>query len=69
MAKEFPSVCYHDTIHETLDDIDSAIIVTDWAELKEFFANNNPDIPIIDGRGIYPDAVRSIGRTRIKDLI
>ncbi len=69
MAVEFPSLCYHHTIVDTFDHADSAIIITDWPELKDYFANNKPTIPIIDGRGVYPEADRSIGRTKVKDFV
>ena len=49
---EFPSLCYHHTIIDTFSHIDSAIIVTDWPELKDYFVNHKPSIPIIDGRGV-----------------
>ena len=69
MAVEFPSLCYHDTIVDTFSHIDSVFIITDWPELKDYFVNYKPTIPIIDGRGVYPDANRSIGRTRVKDFV
>ncbi|OLS19238.1 MAG: hypothetical protein HeimC3_46690 [Candidatus Heimdallarchaeota archaeon LC_3] len=66
---EFPSLCYYYIILDTFDHVDSAIIVTDWPELKDYFANNKPNIPIIDGRVIYPEADRSIGRARVKNFV
>ncbi|KKK54191.1 hypothetical protein LCGC14_3087220, partial [marine sediment metagenome] len=69
MAIEFPSLCYHHTIPDTFEHADSAIIVTDWPELKDYFVNYKPTIPIIDGRGVYPEADRSIGRTKVKDFV
>ena len=69
MALEFLSLCYHDTIVDTFEHADSAIIITDWPELKDYFTNNKPSIPIIDGRGVYPEADRSIDRTRVKIFV
>ena len=66
---EFSSLCYLDTIVDILSHLDSAINVTDWPELKDYFTNNKPSIPIIDGRGVYPEADRSIDRTRVKIFV
>ncbi|OLS19228.1 MAG: hypothetical protein HeimC3_46590 [Candidatus Heimdallarchaeota archaeon LC_3] len=69
LIHKFPSLCYRHTTVDTFEHVDSAINVTDWPELKDCFANNKPNIPIIDGCGAYPEADRSIGRTRVKDFV
>ena len=63
--KNFPDIVYHKSIADALNNCSSAIIVTEWSELKEYFSKNNINIPIIDGRGIYPGAIRSIGRSKL----
>ncbi|OLS19222.1 MAG: hypothetical protein HeimC3_46530 [Candidatus Heimdallarchaeota archaeon LC_3] len=67
MTVEFPSLCYRHTIVDTFDHVDSAIIVTNWPELKDYFAINKPSIPIIDCCGVHPKVDHSIGRTMLKD--
>ena len=68
MKKEFPQVCYHDKLADLFNDIEAAIVVTDWPQIKTYFTEHSiPEhIIIIDGRNIVPNATRTIGASYLK---
>ncbi|MHA2365513.1 MAG: UDP-glucose dehydrogenase family protein [Candidatus Hodarchaeales archaeon] len=67
MEKEFPNVCYHDNLDDLFPNIQAALIITEWPEIKKYITENH--IPkhmiIIDGRGIVPNATRTIGQSHL----
>lgn len=67
MMEEFPTISCHDELTELFNEkLDAALIVTDWSQIKRYFSENQlPAYPIIDGRGIVPGAVRTIGNSHI----